>query len=62
MKACALIAFWFAAIFSHISLGQDVHALYNEAKAAYKEKNFRNIHREDAGDARTPATSSGVHI
>ena len=40
MKARTLAAFWFAAIFSHISLGQDVHALYNEANAAYKEKNF----------------------
>ncbi len=40
MKTRLLAAFCFAAIFTHNSLGQDVGALYNDAMAAYKQKNF----------------------
>jgi len=40
MKVRALVAFCFTAIFIHNSLGQDVGALYNDAMAAYKQKNY----------------------
>ena len=40
MKVRALVAFCFGAIFIHNSLGQDVGALYNDAMAAYKQKNY----------------------